>query len=243
MGRSAGTWRCNELRTGTPEDTRGRVDPRDARGRGGVRATRAALQRWQGLDRHAAPRHQGLLARAGAVPGHARRHRPQLRRGLRVPRQHRRAPRVAPRRGVGPGVDRQGPGGGAVGPAGEPQPVADHDPAGRHRGARVRRSLRGCAPRRGAGPSEGALLFLPRRVRPVGPQEPASRAVEPLQRPPPPGRAHPRLPAQQLDRTRHLAVHRGGGHRGAPHLLRPRARGVPARRYVAGRHPVREPRR
>ena len=39
------------------------------------------------------------------------------------------------------------------------------------------------------------VFSLPRRVRPVGPEEPAARAVEPLQRPAPPGRAHPGLPA------------------------------------------------
>jgi hypothetical protein len=44
----------------------------------------------------------------------------------------------------------------------------------------------------------------------VGPEEPAPRAVEPLQRPPPPRRAHPGVPAEQLDRARHLAVHRRG---------------------------------
>ena len=52
------------------------------------------------------------------------------------------------------------------------------------------------------------VYSLPRRVRPVGPEEPAARAVEPLQRPPPPGRAHPGVPAVELDRARHLAVHR-----------------------------------
>ena len=39
------------------------------------------------------------------------------------------------------------------------------------------------------------VYSLPRRVRPVGPEEPAPRAVEPLQRPAPQGRAHPGLPA------------------------------------------------
>ncbi len=43
--------------------------------------------------------------------------------------------------------------------------------------------------------------------RPVGSQEPAPRALEPLQRPHRPRRKHPRLPALQLDRARHLALH------------------------------------
>ncbi len=52
------------------------------------------------------------------------------------------------------------------------------------------------------------VFSLPRRVRPVGPEEPASRAVEPLQRARPPGRARARVPDLQLDRARRLAVHR-----------------------------------
>ena len=50
---------------------------------------------------------EGVLARAAAVPGHARRHRPQLPRGHRVPRLVGRAARRQPRRRVGAGVDRQ----------------------------------------------------------------------------------------------------------------------------------------
>ncbi len=58
---------------------------------------------------------------------------------------------------------------------------------------------------------------------PVGPPEPAPRAVEPLQRAHPPRRARARLPALELDRARRLAVHRLRAARGAAHLLRPRA--------------------
>ena len=49
--------------------------------------------------------------------------------------------------------------------------------------ARLRRRLRRRSPRRGQGPRQGARLLLPRRLRPVGPEEPAPRALEPLQRP------------------------------------------------------------
>ena len=42
---------------------------------------------------------------------------------------------------------------------------------------RLRRRVRRRPPRRGEGQGQGAGLLLPRRVRPVGPQEPASRAV------------------------------------------------------------------
>jgi sulfate adenylyltransferase subunit 2 len=46
----------------------------------------------------------------------------------------------------------------------------------------VRRGVRRCTSRRGEGEGQGAGVQLPRRVRPVGPEEPAPRAVEPVQR-------------------------------------------------------------
>ena len=49
----------------------------------------------------------------------------------------------------------------------------------------------------------------------VGPAQPAARAVEPLQRQAPPRRARARVPAVELDRARHLALHRPRGHRAA----------------------------
>ena len=64
-------------------------------------------------------------------------------------------------------------------------------------------------------PRQGAILLVPRRIRAVGPEEPAARGVVDLQRPPPQGRAHPRVPAVELDRARHLAVHRRREHRAA----------------------------
>ena len=63
-------------------------------------------------------------------------------------------------------------------------------------------------PGRGQGPGQGAGVLLPRRVRPVGPEEPAPRAVGPLQRPDPPRRVDPGLPAVELDRAGHLGLHR-----------------------------------
>ena len=65
---------------------RGRGHPHHPRGRRPVRAAGAAVLRRQGLDRDAAPGGQGVLAGSGAVLGDARRHRPQLPRGDRVPR-------------------------------------------------------------------------------------------------------------------------------------------------------------
>ena len=52
---------------------------------------------------------------------------------------------------------------------------------------------------------------------------------------PPQGRAHPGVPAVQLDRARHLAVHPRRGDRAALAVLRPPAPGVRARRHAAGR--------
>ena len=87
---------------------------------------------------------------------------------------------------------------------------------------RLRRSLRRSTPRRRKIPRQGAHLLLPRQGRPVGPQEPAPRALEPLQRPHLPRRKHPRLPALQLDRARHLALHPARRHPHRPPLLRQR---------------------
>ena len=51
----------------------------------------------------------------------------------------------------------------------------------------------------------------------------------------PPRRAHPRVPAVQLDRARRLALHRAGAAGHPVHLLRARAAGVRAGRHAAGR--------
>ena len=98
----------------------------------------------------------------------------------------------------------------------QPQPAPDRHPAQRHRGERLHRRLRWRPPRRGEGPRQGARLLPPRRVRPVGPEDAAPRAVEPLQRPHPRRRAHADLPAVQLDRARHLALHRPRGQSRSP---------------------------
>ena len=97
-------------------------------------------------------------------------------------------------------------------------------------------SAAAAATRRRPGPRSGSSAA--RRVRPVGPAQPAPRAVEPVQRPAPARRARAGVPAVQLDRARRLALHRAREDRAAVDLLRPRARGVPARRHVA-----RDPRR
>ena len=54
-------------------------------------------------------------------------------------------------------------------------------------GPASRGAVRRRAPRRGEGPRQGAHPVVPRRVRPVGPEGPATGAVEPLQHPGAPG--------------------------------------------------------
>ena len=97
-------------------------------------------------------------------------------------------------------------------------------------GRQLRRGLRRRPPRRGEIARQGARLLLPRRLRPVGPQESAPRAVEPLQQPHRQGREHPRLPALQLDRARRLALHPPGKHPHRAALLRQAAPHGGARR-------------
>ena len=101
------------------------------------------------------------------------------------------------------------------------------------RGGGLHRRLRWRPPRRGEGPRQGARLLPPRRLRPVGPQDAAPRAVVALQRPDPRRRAHADLPAVQLDRARHLALHPPRGDRDPLDLLLPPAPGDPARRHAA----------
>ena len=195
---------------------------------------RAAVQRWQGLDRAAASRREGVPPAAAAVPGVARRHRSQLPRGDRVPRPAPARGRPPADRGLGPGVDRYRPRQG--GDAGRlAQPPADGDAARCARAARVRRRVRRSPARRGAGARQGAGAVVPRRVRTVGAAGAARGAVDALQRADPARRAHPRVPAEQLDRARRVALHRGRGARAALDLLRPPPARARARRDAAGR--------
>jgi 3',5'-nucleoside bisphosphate phosphatase len=61
------------------------------------------------------------------------------------------------------------------------RPAEDARPARRPRRGRLRRGFRRRAPRRRKIPRQRARLLLPRRIRPMGPQEPAPRTVERLQ--------------------------------------------------------------
>ena len=110
------------------------------------------------------------------------------------------------------------------------RPAQDARPARRPQRRRLRRGLRRRAARRREIARQGARLLLPRRLRPVGPQESAPRTVEPLQQPHRQGREHPRLPALQLDRTGRLALHPPGEHPHRAALLRQTAAHGGARR-------------
>ena len=119
------------------------------------------------------------------------------------------------------------------GPGAFAQPPPDDDPARCHQRQRLRRRLRRRPARRGQGPGQGARALLPRLLRAVGPQAPATRAVAALPGHRASGRAPARLPALGLDRARHLAVHPARADRAAVHLLRARTRGRRARRHAA----------
>ena len=109
----------------------------------------------------------------------------------------------------------------------------DRGPQAGARRARLRRGLRRRAARRGEVAREGARLLVPLGAAPLGPEEPAARAVAPLQRAQAPRRVDPRLPALQLDRARRLGVHRARGDPGRAALLRRRAARGAARRDAA----------
>ena len=178
--------------------------------------------------------------RPGAVPvpGDARRHRPQLPRGDRVPRpahpRNRRAADRRLRRGLDPRRARRR-GDRAARLAQRP---ADGHAARRDHRARLRRGVRRRAARRGARAGQGARAVLPRPVRPVGAPAPAPGAVDAVQRAHRQGRARARLSDLQLDRARRVAVHRRGAAGGAVDLLRARPRGVRARRHALREQPV-----
>ena len=144
---------------------------------------------------------------------------------------HGRAPRPAPRGRRRAGLHRRRPP--ARARRRHPQPAADAAAARRDRRRPPRRRLRRRPPRRGQGARQGAHPQPARRVRPVGPAQPAPRALGPLQRPAHGRPARARLPDLELDRARRVALHRARGHRAPAALLRARARGVPPRRHVA----------
>ena len=87
------------------------------------------------------------------------------------------------------------------------------------------------ATKRSRGPRSGSSRSA-RAGHRWDPEGAAARAVEPLQHPHPPGREHPRLPALELDRAGHLALHRARAHPDRAAVLRRGAPGGRAQRHA-----------
>ena len=196
-----------------------------------MRTARDALLDRQGQRRDARHRAEGVLSGEAALSAVARRYEVEVPRDDRLPRPDGREAGTRPAGLQQPRWARTGhrPVHARIGRAHR----RDEDP-GLEAGARqvrLRCRLRRRTPRRGEEPRQGAHLLLPLRAAPLGPQEPASRALAPLQRAQAQGREHPCVPDVELDRARHLAVHLPARRSDRSALFR---RGAPGRR--ARRH-------
>ncbi len=217
-----------------PARHRGPVDPHHPRGGGRVRAAGAALLGRQGLGRHAAPGPEGLLAGPHPLPGHARRHRPQLPRGARVPGPDRRRARRLAGRGLGAGVDRRRAGrsrspaptrratGCRPAPCSTPSPSTSSTPSSAAPAGTRRRP----GPRSGSTPSATSSASGTRRTSDpsCGPSTTAATA---------PGehiRVFPLSDWTELDIWQYIDDE---GIELPSHLLRPPPRGLPPRRHAA----------
>ena len=79
---------------------------------------------------------------------------------------------------------------------------------------------------------QGARLLVPLGAAPLGSEEPAPGALAPVQHAQAQGREHARVPAVELDRARHLAVHLPGEHPDRAAVLLAAAAGGRARRHA-----------
>ena len=96
---------------------------------------------------------------------------------------------------------------------------------------RLRRRLRRRAPRRGEEPRQGAHLLASARRATAGTRRTSGRSSGALYNTRiKQGESDPRLPAVELDRARHLAIHPGREHPDRAALFRRRAAGGRARR-------------
>ena len=198
---------------------RGREHPHLPRGGGRVRQAAAHVLHRQGLLGPAAPGPQGVLPRPHPVPAAAHRHRLEVQGDDFLPRRDREAPQRRAHRPHQRG--RQGRGRHAV--HARRALHRHHEDRGAQAGARqvrLRRRHRRRAPRRRKVPRQGARVQLPRCAASLGSEEPAPRALESLQRPAAPRRQHPRVPAVELDRGRHLDLHPHREHSGGAAVLR-----------------------
>src|SRR5262245_26461541 len=213
-------------------------DLHPARGGGAVRARGHPVFRRQGFDRGRPPRPEGLPPGPDSVSAAAHRHRAQLRRDAGLPGCAGRRHGDSVDRETCSGFHRRRPRAGGSGTQPEPEQPADdyaarRDPRVEVVGGHWRRPAG-----RGEGAGQGARLLTSQRRWPLGSEESAPRAVAPAQRPDEPGRALPRLPPEQLDRARRVALHRERAPAGPVALLRTRtrcrhARGGSAREHAA----------
>ena len=211
----------NDDPTDAPAAARSREHPHPARGRRRVRTAGDAVLDRQGQLGDAAPGDEGVLSRRkppfpllhvdttwkfremiafrdrdrrAARPGAARAHQPGRPRARHRP-VHARLGRAHRR---------------------------DED-AGAEAGARqvrLRRRVRRRAPRRREVARQGARVLVPLRAASLGSEAPAARALAPVQRAQAQGREPARVPAVELDRARHLAVHLPGEHSDRAAVLR-----------------------
>src|SRR5207342_972502 len=184
----------------------------------------------QGQFGAAAPAGEGVLSGAAADSAAARGHRLEVPRDDRLPR-----PPGGGDRGGAAHVEQSRGAGAGHRPdhaRGDGAHRRDEDP-GAEAGAgqvAVRCGDRRCASRRGEVARQGADLLVPQRAAPLGPEEPAPGAVEPVQHPHPQGRVGAGVPVVQLDRAGHLAVHLPREHPGAVAVFRAGTPGGRARR-------------
>ena len=178
---------------------------------------------------------KAFCAGADPVPGDARRHRAQLPRGARVPRPADRRARRPARRGVGAGRHRRRARGRGDRPGRVAQPAPDVSRCSRRSPSTASTpcSAADAATRRRPGrrsaSSPSATSSGSGTRRTSGPSCGTSTTGGTARR------AHPRLPALELDRAGRVAVHRRRRRRAPVDLLRAPARGVPPRRDDHGR--------
>ena len=198
-----------ELRDLPPARPRVRGHPRHPRGRGRARARRAAVLRRQGLARAAAPGREGVPARRRfpfpvmhVDTGH---NFPEV-----IEYRDRLVEELGARLIVasvqdsidnGRVIEETGP----RASRNRLQTVTLLDAIEEHG---FKAAFGGARRDEERARAKERIFSLPRRLRPVGPQGPAARALEPLQRLRQAGRARARVPALELDRARRVAVHR-----------------------------------
>src|SRR6185312_15068252 len=169
-------------------------------------------------------RREGIRPRTHPVSAADDRHRPQLPRGHRLSRPARARTRRRVDRAQAGRFNRARHDTPRA-PRREPQRAPVGHASGGDRRVPVRCAHWRRAPRRGKGQGQGAHLFAPRRLWPMAAESAAARAVDAVQHAPGTRRALSRVPDLELDRARHLAVHRARADCAAADLLHAPPRG------------------